>query len=103
MECSSGSLVAESNLEPTDGEFVLWGQGGLVLTASGCFLPRGNVGESAPTGNTVWQISTCQIISPSKIDGSSDGIFIFSFRLRRAFAVGSNFPNPRGRTLSSMR
>ena len=53
-------------------------------TASDYLFPRRKVHEFVPTGNTVWKISTCQILSPGKIDGSSDGfffIFFFSFRL----------------------
>ena len=105
MGCLSDSLVTESNLDHTDGEFVLWRpKAGLMPTASDYLFPAAKSVNLSPTGNTVWKISTCQIISPGKIDGSSDAVFFFffSFRLRRAFEVGSSFPNATGRKFSSM-
>src|SRR6266849_64824 len=106
MGCLSDSLVTESNLDHTDGEFVLWRpKAGLMPTASDYSFPAAKSVNLSPTGNTVWKILACPIVSPGKIDGVFGRyllFFFFSFRLRRAFDVGSSFPKATGRKFSSM-
>jgi len=80
MGCLSDSLVTESNLDHTDGKFVLWrSKAGLMPTASDYLFPAAKSVNLSPTGNTVWKILACQIVSPGKIDGSSEAVFFFLF------------------------